>query len=119
MQLDDLHQTNGQLRDQNTLLKAQLSAGAVTDVPDLEIITMKAPDDYVALQEKLKELQNENEAKDGELERLRKDQDDLLELLTDQDVRLNSFKSRLRELGEDIKDDDDSDNNSVEDVDVK
>ncbi|XP_063244155.1 general vesicular transport factor p115 isoform X2 [Bacillus rossius redtenbacheri] len=37
-----------------------------------------------------------------ELDRMRKDQEDLLELLTDQDARLNDFKERLRALGEKI-----------------
>jgi uncharacterized coiled-coil protein SlyX len=36
----------------------------------------------------------------SELEKLRKDQEDLLELLTDQDMRLNQFKAQLRALGE-------------------
>nr|CAD7591691.1 unnamed protein product [Timema genevievae] len=36
----------------------------------------------------------------AELDKMKRDQDDLLELLTDQDTRLSMFKERLRTLGE-------------------
>jgi hypothetical protein len=36
----------------------------------------------------------------SELEKMKKEQEDLLELLTDQDMRLNQFKAQLRALGE-------------------
>lgn len=62
--------------------------------------------------DKMKQLEVELVEKDAELERLRKDQDDLLELLTDQDTKLNAFKNRLKELGETIEDGD-SEENSV------
>lgn len=42
----------------------------------------------------------ELESSDSELQKLRKDQEDLLELLTDQDTRLNQLKAQLRALGE-------------------
>lgn len=61
---------------------------------------------------KLKNLEEDNKDKGDELEQMRKDQEDLLELLTDQDLKLNAFKNRLRELGENV-DDGDSDNNSI------
>ncbi|XP_063916288.1 general vesicular transport factor p115 [Zophobas morio] len=99
-QIEELRQTNSQLHDQNTLLKAQmqLSAGTapLTESPD-----------------KVKQLEAELLDKDAELERIRKDQDDLLELLTDQDTKLNAFKNRLKELGETIEDADSEDNNSL------
>lgn len=38
----------------------------------------------------------------SELDKLRKDQEDLLELLTDQDIRLSRYKERLRTLGEKV-----------------
>jgi len=41
----------------------------------------------------------ELESAGSELEKLRKDQEDLLELLTDQDARLTHFKAQLRALG--------------------
>lgn len=93
-QLDEMLQANCQLQDQNTLLKAQLSAGA-TEQSNLTLD------------------QNDLEA---EIARLRKDQEDLLELLTDQDVRLGKFKERLRQLGEHV-DDEDSDVHSQEESD--
>lgn len=117
--MEELQQTNSQLQDQNTLLKAQLSAGAVTITSDNPPETHVETVENAALQQKLKQLEEENMEKDSELERLRKDQDDLLELLTDQDCRLNTFKNRLRELGENIEDDEDSDNNSAGEPDVK
>jgi chaperonin cofactor prefoldin len=49
-----------------------------------------------AAEQKLAEF----ESAGSELEKLRKDQEDLLELLTDQDMRLNQFKAQLRALGE-------------------
>lgn len=56
------------------------------------------------LMEKIRKLEAENFEKEAELERIRKDQDDLLELLTDQELKLTSFKNRLTELGETIED---------------
>jgi chaperonin cofactor prefoldin len=50
----------------------------------------------VTAEQKLAEL----ESAGSELEKLRKDQEDLLELLTDQDTRLNQLKAQLRALGE-------------------
>ncbi|KAJ8953565.1 hypothetical protein NQ318_002985 [Aromia moschata] len=58
------------------------------------------------------QLQKEVKERDEELERLRKDQDDLLELLTHQEGKLNLCRMRLEELGEPI--DLDSDNNTGE-----
>lgn len=107
-QIDELQQSKAQLQDQNTLLRAQLSTGATnvtSNIPENNHSTAEVED-------RLKILQADNYEKDVELEKLKKDQEDLLELLTDQDVKLTSFKNRLRELGETI-DDADSDNNSL------
>jgi chromosome segregation ATPase len=49
-----------------------------------------------AAKEKLAELATAG----SELKKMQKDQEDLLELLTDQDMRLNQFKAQLRALGE-------------------
>jgi predicted nucleic acid-binding Zn-ribbon protein len=64
---------------------------------------------YLQLQKELQETRQqlvtaerklaELESAGSELEKLRKDQEDLLELLTDQDMRLNQFKAQLRALG--------------------
>lgn len=93
-----------QLNDQNTLLKAQLAAGATSN-EHTQVI-----DDSIL--RKLEKLEAENNEKDEELDNLRKDQEDLLLLLTDQDRKLNTFKNRLRELGENIDDGDSDENNS-------
>lgn len=46
----------------------------------------------------------------AEMEKLRKDQEDLLELLSDQDTKLNHYKQQLRSLGQPIQiSDDDED----------
>lgn len=99
-QLEELQQTNSQLNDQNTLLKAQLAAGATGNE--------QVPMDAGAV-DKIAELENMCSEKEKQLELLRIDQEDLLELLTDQDIKLNRFKDKLRELGETI--DGDSDDN--------
>lgn len=39
----------------------------------------------------------------SELEKLRKDQEDLLELLSDQDTKITMYKERLLSLGEKVK----------------
>lgn len=102
-QIDELKQTNSQLHDQNTLLKAQMQLATGDPAPIV--------DEAVA---RFKKLEDEIMEKVSELERIRKDQDDLLELLTDQDAKLSLFKSRLKELGENVGDEDDSeDNNSA------
>lgn len=107
-----MQKNNAQLQDQNTLLRAQLSTGTsmnetllLRDSNDLDVHLNSHDTD-------MKKLELDNKEKDDELERLRKDQEDLLELLTDQDLKLNAFKNRLRDLGETV-DDADSDNNSV------
>ncbi|RZC38268.1 Uso1 p115 head domain containing protein [Asbolus verrucosus] len=99
-QIEELRQTNSQLHDQNTLLKAQMQLSTGTTA-------VNEPCD------KIQQLEAELVEKDAELERIRKDQDDLLELLTDQDTKLNTFKNRLKELGETIDDADSEDNNSL------
>lgn len=111
----ELQDANSQLQDQNTLLKAQISAGAhpvVESTSSVQITTSDNSALTAPLEERIKQLELANTEKEEELEKLRKDQEDLLELLTDQDVRLNTFKGRLRELGETF-DDGDSDNNSL------
>lgn len=120
-----MHQTNFQLQDQNTLLKAQLSTGTViaqTAEPVAAVIThtdiMPLSNDFEnsKLLERIKQLQEENTEKSSELEQIQKDQEDLLELLTHQECNLSSLKERLRQLGENTEEfeDDDSDANPNE-----
>lgn len=44
-----------------------------------------------------------------DLEKMRCEQEDLLVLLADQHNKLNSYKNRLRQLGENVTDDEDDD----------
>ncbi|XP_017782700.1 PREDICTED: general vesicular transport factor p115 [Nicrophorus vespilloides] len=93
VQIDELKSANAQYKDENVIYKASFSNSNGAD-------------------EKMKQLEAENCEKTSELEQLRKDQEDLLELLTDQDLKLNTFKNRLRELGENLEDSDNSDNDT-------
>lgn len=116
-----MENTNSQLTDQNTVLRAQLAASSmIPTIDQMETATTplttgpeKSTEIHNELFKKIKLLEDENSEKEAELERIRKDQDDLLELLTDQDLKLTTFKNRLRELGETIEDGD-SDNNSID-----
>lgn len=99
-------QANQQLQDQNTLLKAQLSAGA-TDPSQTNVGT---DNDLLV---RLQVAETERTELVTDVERLRKDQEDLLELLTYQEVKLNQFKEKLRQLGEPV-DDEDSDVHSID-----
>ncbi|XP_063386837.1 general vesicular transport factor p115 [Cydia fagiglandana] len=99
--LNDSIASNSHLKDENTLLKAQVSAHPVRGTSDSE---------YEA---KLNQLTLEVTRLDGELEKAReaearavqelektkKDQDDLLELLADQDTKINEYKAKLAALG--------------------
>ncbi|XP_054155368.1 general vesicular transport factor p115-like [Oppia nitens] len=58
----------------------------------------------------------ERQQLESELETLRKEQEDLLVLLTDQDSKLGQYKKRLKELGETVEDDDD--NYDIDDLDI-
>lgn len=51
---------------------------------------------------RIKELECELKLKTEEVEKLKKDQDDLLELLTDQDNKITRYKERLVELGDKV-----------------
>lgn len=126
-----MESTNNQLTDQNTLLKAQLAASGtmtMTNQASLSSLPISTPTELAStvavttqtnenqsqeLLERIKILESENAIKESLLETIRKDQDDLLLLLTYQDQKLITFKNRLRELGETIEDDD-SDNNSAD-----
>jgi predicted nuclease with TOPRIM domain len=51
-----------------------------------------------------------------EIEKLRKDQEDLLELLADQDTKMSEYRRRLRELGQQVEGSDDEDEDDDEKV---
>ncbi|CAE1275452.1 General vesicular transport factor p115 [Acanthosepion pharaonis] len=86
----------------------------------------KSNDENLRLLDKIKKLEEEknniNIEKENILvdtETLKKEQEDLLVLLADQDCRIDQYKKKLKELGElDIDDDDDDDDDDeVEDYD--
>lgn len=102
------------LRDQNIVLRA-----AQTNLNDNNIEIKNNNDDIVKnLNDKINQLtiqlnnSNINEKlyndKCCELDKLKKDQDDLLELLADQDNKIIMYKKKLAELGEKIESDESS-----------
>lgn len=146
-QLTELQQTNRQLYDQNILLKAQLGAtsssksGAATVNPvstSTEISFYQAEnkrlvDEINSLNSKLNEAleMTEQSLHLSAVTKLRKDQEDLLELLTDQvkldetceyffqlniifasslqQNKIEKYKKRLIDMGQTVSDDDDED----------
>ncbi|XP_044737820.1 general vesicular transport factor p115 [Chrysoperla carnea] len=109
--LEDAVSKNSELQDQITLLRAQLAAEASSPLssPSHEIpITAQNNETNDANVEK---LINEKKLVEDELNTLKVDLEDLLQLLTHQSSKLTQYKKRLRELGEEINDSD-SDVNS-------
>ncbi|KAK0400052.1 hypothetical protein QR680_003328 [Steinernema hermaphroditum] len=54
-------------------------------------------------------VNNIDDGESAELENLRREQDELLVLLADQDSKIRDYRKRLLELGEDVTDDEDED----------
>lgn len=107
----ELEATNSQLSDQNILLKAQLTASSSSNglpndssVQHMEIGRLLQENNM--LQTK---LNDEKERSAQDLERLRKDQEDLLELLSDQENKITKLKKQLRAVGLVVEDDDELD----------
>ena len=46
---------------------------------------------------------------EDELDTLKKEQEDLLVLLADQDTKIDKYKTKLKELGQQVEDDDEDD----------
>jgi chromosome segregation ATPase len=57
----------------------------------------------------ISQLNNEKAELNSRIEKMNKDQDDLLELLADQDVKMKEYRKRLKGLGQQVDDDDDED----------
>lgn len=125
-----------QLQDQNILLKAQLTAAtdlvnqlrstsqvtsqvAAIDLghsAHLESENQRLQRDLESVRNSLRETSDKVLENNREIEKMRKDQEDLLELLTDQDSKMSDYRRQLRNLGvqvensdEDEEDDDDDD----------
>lgn len=129
-----LYETNNsmsQINDQNILLRAQLSAAGAgqavanqTDSSQLEqlhhqIQTLNAE---ISLQKtklsfyeselklasnEVSQLRNENAELNAKIVSKSKDQDDLLELLADQELKMKNYRLQLRQLGQQIEPSDD------------
>ncbi|KAJ9591959.1 hypothetical protein L9F63_001471, partial [Diploptera punctata] len=123
-QVEELTSTMSQLRDENMLLRAQANTLNGADLSrwksecenkdnlihrlEEQLKLQESPvNNSSNLEKELKEKKEELEIANSELEKLRKDQEDLLELLADQDAIVNDYKARLRARGEKVDDDDD------------
>lgn len=123
MRVRELEMTISNLKDQNMVLRAAQSnlPNGETKLPteninkevDMYKSAVKDLEEKLALCAlKMREYEEKNAKEDNgnyyekalkekteELEKLRKDQDDLLELLTDQDNKITMYKSQLVALG--------------------
>lgn len=126
IQVQELRSTVSHLRDQNLVLRAaQANIGDKKETIDssnnldlekeLQTYKMMVADLETRLTEYMHIIQQHNEKnkenseleyqlklKTDELEKLKKDQEDLLELLTDQDSKITLYKERLIELGDKV-----------------
>ncbi|KAK3922841.1 General vesicular transport factor p115 [Frankliniella fusca] len=104
MQIEELSATVSQLRDQTRLLSAAANTGVTSTLSsDINKLSISNQDNL----SKCSELEDE-------LDKLRKDQEDLLVLLADQDTKLMKYKTRLKQLGEKVESDDDDDQRNAE-----
>lgn len=147
--LNDSISSNSHLKDENTLLKAQLSAAQslqIQVVPaqaqsppestqaqnqvkqesgdgdrvkeyearvgeyevrmgEYEVRLQQLTGEVTRLNELVRVSQESQQAAVQELDKLKKDQDDLLELLADQDLKINDYKMRLLSLGQAVEED--------------
>ncbi|XP_063537354.1 general vesicular transport factor p115 isoform X2 [Cydia strobilella] len=105
--LNDSIASNSHLKDENTLLKAQVSAHPVpvpvpvrgTSDSEYEARLNQLTLEVTRLDGELEEAREAEAKAVQELEKTKKDQDDLLELLADQDAKLNEYKAKLAALG--------------------
>lgn len=104
-------QTNHQIE----LLEAQLSTLTLQQQEShskttyLEAENRRLLGEVESLKQRVNEAERgEAEAK-GDLEKLRRDQEDLLELLTDQESKLGNYRQLLKKLGHKLEDDSDED----------
>ncbi|KAJ2945386.1 hypothetical protein O0L34_g189 [Tuta absoluta] len=112
--LNDSKQSNSHLKDENTLLKAQVSAqtspssGQAPPIADdrareYEARIAQLSTELMGTRQAMLTAQEGEKLAREEMEKVRKDQDDLLELLADQDVKLGEYKMKLLSLGHTIE----------------
>ncbi|XP_039305505.1 general vesicular transport factor p115 isoform X1 [Solenopsis invicta] len=130
-QVQELRSTVSHLRDQNLVLRAaqaNIGDGKETIVSSNNIDLEKELQTYKTMvadlenrlaeytqqhdeknkENKESELEYQLKSKTEEFEKLKKDQEDLLELLTDQDSKITMYKERLIELGDKVESDESS-----------
>ncbi|XP_068617678.1 general vesicular transport factor p115 [Battus philenor] len=114
-ELIDAQASKSLLKDENTLLKAQVSAAKClpndsapsqedankTNEHEARIHELTA--EIARLNEQLRIAQDEKRSTAEELEKLKNDQDDLLVLLSDLDTKVNKYEMRLLSLGEKVE----------------
>ncbi|KAI8439129.1 hypothetical protein MSG28_012987 [Choristoneura fumiferana] len=109
--LNDSIASNSHLKDENTLLKAQVSAAkSLPSQPNDRSKEYEARLNQLTLEVTRLDAElaaaREAERRAGhELDKTKKDQDDLLELLADQDMKINEYKTKLASLGHPVEDD--------------
>ncbi|CAG2164249.1 unnamed protein product [Oppiella nova] len=107
-------QTENQNQNQNQ------NEGLLNENRELQELVSKLKSDLDINQSKSSsdsELLAERQKLESELDFVRKEQEDLLVLLTDQDSKLRHYKRRLKELGQTVEDDDD--NYDIDDSDLQ
>lgn len=128
VQIQELRSTVSHLRDQNLVLRAaqaNIGDGKETIASSNNLDSEKELQTYKTMvadlenrlaeythrmqqhneknkENKESELEYQLKLKTDELEKLKKDQEDLLELLTDQDSKITLYKERLIELGDKV-----------------
>ncbi|XP_028173689.1 general vesicular transport factor p115-like [Ostrinia furnacalis] len=109
--LNDSLTSNSHLKDENTLLKAQVSAAPLNHqapsqddakLKEYEAKMQNLADEVARLNGELNASREAQKTSAEELEKLKKDQEDLLVLLVDQDAKLNEYKMRLMSLGQPV-----------------
>ncbi|XP_047535373.1 general vesicular transport factor p115 isoform X2 [Vanessa atalanta] len=115
--LNDSLAANSLLKDENTLLKAQVSANSLPQsqpnlvqppdprIGEYEARIQQLTDEVTRLTRDLNVVRESQKNSAEELEKMKKDQDDLLELLADQDLKLNEYNMKLLSMGSSIEED--------------
>lgn len=114
--LSQVQATNTQLSDQNLLLRAQLAAAAGPSAPseEMEVATQSVHSENIrlnkeleSLREKLAEETRRSSAYADDLTKFHKDQEDLLELLTDQENKITKYAGQLKSAGIEVEEETD------------